>query len=152
MNITTLKNNSKHKAKNGGGKSNYKFGIWADKNGHQRHITTSIFGVQKTEKFILSVENGKIIFNIFSDSQAQKLEKQGITLFITSKDGKKKGVQTYHNYASIEGIDDSLFNDIVKINGGVKKYNKNKNPEVFSKYTIKRFSEGDFNKILNVKK
>lgn len=148
MNITELKQLQKVNAKGGGGKSNFKFGLWQDAKGKQRHITTTIFGIDKTEKFVLSTKDNKVVFTVFTDKQAQALDKLGIKLFSTSKDGNKKGVQHYHNYASIEGINEKVFNNIASINEGVKKHNKAKASDIFKRYTVQRVSDIEFKKML----
>ena len=42
-----------------------------------------------------------------------------------SKGLNSDGLKKYQSYAVIEGIDNNTWDKMVKINGGVKRYNKN---------------------------
>ena len=126
--IQNIKNNGgfKIQSNNGGGRASSTIGLWQDSDGKQRHIKTRSLGVQDGQGFIVNIVDDKIRLTTFTDEEVAELKKNGVNVFKScskgvDKDGKKK----YQSYAVIEGIDDTTWGEMVKINGGVKRYNKN---------------------------
>ena len=126
--IQNIKNNGgfKIQSNNGGGKSSITIGLWQDSQGHQRHVKTRALGIQDGQGFIISILDNKIRLTTFSNSQVKELKNNGINVFKScSKGVDSNGIKKYQSYAVIEGIDNETWREMVKLNGGVKTYNKN---------------------------
>ena len=120
--IINSKQGAKIRGHKGGGKSAYSIGLWQSPAGKERHIKTKALGIDDGQGFVLSVENGKIILNTVNEKQLKALEKAKLAVFKSCSKGKKDGKQKWQNYAVIEGISDDLWQEMVKINGGVVRH------------------------------
>ena len=125
----------KHKAHKGGGKASYTVGLWCDKNGKQKHIKARALGVKDDDKVLFTIENNNIIFNILTQAQVKECDKQGIAYFTIAKDG----MRGYHNYIMLDGLSQELWDKMVEINGGVKRYNIN--DKAHNHFIVKRLSD-----------
>ena len=127
--IQNIKDNGgfKIQSNNGGGRASSTIGLWqSPEDGKQRHIKTRSLGVQDGQGFIDNIIDDKIRLTTFTDEEVAELKKNGVNVFKScskgvDRDGKKK----YQSYAVIEGIDSNTWDEMVKINGGVKTYNMN---------------------------
>ena len=126
--IQSIKNKGgfKGQSNNGGGRQNVAVGLWQDSQGRQKHIKTKALGIEDGQGFIIDIINDKIRLITFSDDEVNELKKNGINVFKSCSKGlNSDGSKKYQSYAVIEGIDSNTWNEMVKINGGVKRYNKN---------------------------
>lgn len=126
--IQSIKNNgcSKTISKNGGGRQNVAIGLWQDSQGHQKHIKTKALGIEDGQGFIIDIVNDKIRLTTFNDDEIKELKDNGINVFKSCSKGlNSDGLKKYQSYAVVEGIDSNTWDEMVKINGGVKRYNKN---------------------------
>lgn len=120
--IINSKTGAKVKGHKGGGKKAYSIGLWQNPQGQERHIKTKALGIDDGQGFILAVENNKIILYTVNDSQVKELEKNHLSVFKSCTKGKKDGQTKWQNYAVIEGIDNDLWQAMVKVNGGVVRH------------------------------
>lgn len=138
--IIKTKAGAKVKGHKGGGKKSFSIGLWQSPAGKERHIKTKALGIEDGQAFVLSVESGKIVLSTLNDSQVKELEKAGLSVFKSCTKGKKDGVQKWQNYAVVEGIDDNLWTEMVKVNGGVKRH-KVSEPEWRQKYVVQPLAD-----------
>lgn len=126
--IQNIKNKGgfKIQSNNGGGRASCTIGLWQDSQGKQKHIKTRALGIQDGQGFIINIAKDKIQLMTFNDDEVSELKKNGINVFKSCSKGlDKDGLKKYQGYAVIEGVDDNTWDEMVKINGGVKRYNKN---------------------------
>ncbi len=111
---------------NGGGRQNVAIGLWQDSQGRQKHIKTKALGIEDGQGFIIDIVDNKIRLITFTSEEANELKKNGINVFKSCSKGlNTDGSKKYQSYAVVEGIDSNTWDEMVKINGGVKRYNKN---------------------------
>ena len=116
----------KSQSNNGGGRQNVTIGLWQDSQGRQKHIKTKALGIEDGQGFIIDIVNDKIRLITFDDDEVKALKNNGINVFKSCSKGlNSDGSKKYHSYAVVEGIDSNTWDEMVKINGGVKRYNKN---------------------------
>lgn len=142
--IQNIKNNGGFKtiSKNGGGRQNVAIGLWEDSQGRQKHIKTKALGIEDGQGFIIDIVNDKIRLITFNDDEVKALKDNGINVFKScSKGTNSDGSKKYQSYAVIEGIDNGMWHKMVKINGGIKRYNKNsvEGREVLKRYEVVRY-------------
>ncbi len=126
--IQSIKNKGgfKTQSNNGGGRQNVTIGLWQDSQGRQKHIKTKALGIKDGQGFIIDIINNKIRLITFNDDEVKALKDNGISVFKScSKGVNSDGSKKYQSYAVVEGIDSNTWDELVKINGGVKRYNKN---------------------------
>lgn len=126
--IQSIKNKGgfKTQSNNGGGRQNVAIGLWEDSQGRQKHIKTKALGIKDGQGFIIDIVNDKIRLITFNDDEVKALKDNGINVFKSCSKGlNTDGSKKYQSYAVIEGIDNDMWHKMVKINGGVKRYNKN---------------------------
>jgi len=126
--IQSIKNKGgfKTQSNNGGGRQNVAIGLWEDSQGRQKHIKTKALGIEDGQGFIIDIVKDKIRLITFSDDEVNELKNNGISVFKSCSKGlNSDGSKKYQSYAVIEGIDNNTWDEMVKINGGVKRYNKN---------------------------
>ena len=126
--IQNIKNKGgfKTQSNNGGGRQNVTIGLWQDSQGRQKHIKTRALGIEDGQGFIIDIVNNKIRLITFNDDEVKALKDNGINVFKSCSKGlNADGSKKYQSYAVIEGIDNNTWDEMVKINGGVKRYNKN---------------------------
>lgn len=126
--IQSIKNKGgfKIQSNNGGGRQNVAIGLWQDSQGRQKHIKTRALGIEDGQGFIIDIVNDKIRLITFNDDEVKALKDNGINVFKSCSKGlNNDGSKKYQSYAVIEGIDSNTWDEMVKINGGVKRYNKN---------------------------
>lgn len=126
--IQSIKNKGgfKTQSNNGGGRQNVAIGLWEDSQGRQKHIKTKALGIEDGQGFIIDIVNDKIRLITFNDDEVNELKNNGINVFKSCSKGlKTDGSKKYQSYAVIEGIDNDTWDEMIKINGGVKRYNKN---------------------------
>ena len=137
--IQNIKNKGgfKTQSNNGGGRQNVAIGLWQDSQGRQKHIKTKALGIEDGQGFVIDIVNDKIRLITFSDDEVNELKNNGISVFKSCSKGlNSDGSKKYQSYAVIEGIDNNTWDEMVKINGGVKRYNKN---SVDGKKVLKRY-------------
>ena len=126
--IQSIKNMGgfKSQSNNGGGRQNVAIGLWQDSHGRQKHIKTKVLGIEDGQGFIIDIVNDKIRLITFTSKEVDELKNNGINVFKSCSKGlNTDGSKKYQSYAVIEGIDSNTWDEMVKINGGVKRYNKN---------------------------
>ncbi len=126
--IQSIKNKGgfKSQSNNGGGRQNVAIGLWQDSQGRQKHIKTKALGIEDGQGFIIDIVNDKIRLITFSGDEVKALKDNGISVFKSCSKGlNADGSKKYQSYAVIEGIDSNTWDEMVKINEGVKRYNKN---------------------------
>lgn len=130
-------------SKNGGGSTNSAIGLWSSpSDGKQKHIKTKVLGIKDGQGFIIDIVNDKIRLITFDDDEVKALKNNGISVFKSASKGlNADGSKKYQSYAVIEGIDSNTWDEMVKINGGVKTYNKNSTEgrEVLKRYEVVRY-------------
>ena len=148
--IQNIKNNGGFKIQSnaGGGRASSTIGLWQDSDGKQRHIKTRSLGIKDGQGFIISIVDDKIRLTTFTNSEVDELKKNGVNVFKScskgvDKDGKKK----YQSYAVIEGIDDTTWREMVKLNNGIKRYNMNSKDgrEVLQHYEVVAYQDDSQN-------
>lgn len=142
--IQNIKNRGgfKTQSNNGGGKSSCTIGLWQDGQGKQKHIKTKALGIGDGQGFIINIIKDKIQLMTFNNAEVEELKKNGINVFKScSKGVDLSGKKKYQSYAVVEGIDDTTWNEMVKINGGVKRYNKNsvEGQKVLKRYEVVQY-------------
>lgn len=142
--IQSIKNKGgfKSQSNNGGGRQNVVIGLWQDSQGRQRHIKTKALGIEDGQGFIINIVNNKIRLITFSNSEVEELKKNGINVFKSCSKGlNSDGSKKYQSYAVIEGIDSNTWGEMVKINEGVKCYNKNsvEGQKVLARYEVVQY-------------
>ena len=116
----------KNQSNNGGGRQNVAIGLWQDSQGRQKHIKTKALGIEDGQGFIIDIVNDKIRLITFNNDEVKALKDNGINVFKSCSKGLNiDGSKKYQSYAVVEGIDSNTWDEMVKINGGVKRYNKN---------------------------
>jgi hypothetical protein len=126
--IQSIKNRGgfKTQSNNGGGRQNVAIGLWQDSQGRQKHIKTKALGIEDGQGFIIDIVKDKIRLITFDDDEVKALKDNGISVFKSCSKGlNSDGSKKYQGYAVVEGIDSNTWDEMVKINGGVKRYNKN---------------------------
>lgn len=134
-----IKGGFKSQSNNGGGRQNVAIGLWEDSQGHQKHIKTKALGIEDGQGFIIDIVKDKICLITFNDEEVKALKDNGINVFKScSKGVNSDGSKKYQSYAVIEGIDSNTWDEMVKINGGVKRYNKNsvEGQKVLARYEV----------------
>lgn len=129
----------KTQSNNGGGRQNVAIGLWEDSQGRQKHIKTKALGIEDGQGFIIDIVNDKIRLITFSDDEVNELKNNGISVFKSCSKGlNSDGSKKYQSYAVVEGIDNNTWGEMVKINGGVKRYNKNsvEGQKVLARYEV----------------
>ena len=139
--IQSIKNKGgfKTQSNNGGGRQNVAIGLWEDSQGRQKHIKTKALGIEDGQGFIIDIVNDKIRLITFSDDEVNELKNNGINVFKSCSKGlNSDGSKKYQSYAVIEGIDNDTWHEMVRINGGVKRYNKNsvEGKKVLARYEV----------------
>lgn len=132
----------KTQSNNGGGRQNVTIGLWEDSQGRQKHIKTKALGIEDGQGFIVDIVNNKIRLITFSDDEVKALKDNGINVFKSCSKGlNSDGSKKYQSYAVIEGIDNNTWDEMVKINGGVKRYNKNsvEGQKVLARYEVVQY-------------
>lgn len=141
------------KSKKASGKTASVFGLWQDKNGDNKHITTNIFGIKNEDKFIITILDNKITFIILSDKNIKKCKDNGLSVYHNNMVNGKS-----HNYVVIDGVSKELWDKMVKINGGVCKYKKKdieKNEKVkaiFQNYQVVKDNEEKIKNLFMIEK
>ena len=126
--IQSIKNRGGYKTQsnNGGGRQNVTIGLWQDSQGRQKHIKTKALGIEDGQGFIIDIVKNKIRLITFNNNEVKALKDNGINVFKSCSKGlNTDGSKKYQSYAVVEGIDSNTWDEMVKINGGVKRYNKN---------------------------
>ena len=144
--IQSIKNKGgfKSQSNNGGGRQNVAIGLWQDSQGRQKHIKTKALGIDDGQGFIINIIKDKIQLMTFSNSEVEELKKNGINVFKSCSKGlNSDGSKKYQSYAVVEGIDDTTWNKMVELNGGVKRYNKNskEGQEVLRHYEVVEYKQ-----------
>ena len=139
--IQSVKNKGgfKSQSNNGGGRQNVAIGLWQDSQGRQKHIKTKALGIKDGQGFIIDIVKDKIRLMTFSDDEVKALKDNGISVFKSCSKGlNADGSKKYQSYAVVEGIDSNTWAEMVKINGGVKRYNKNsvEGQKVLARYEV----------------
>lgn len=139
--IQSVKNKGgfKTQSNNGGGRQNVAIGLWEDSQGRQKHIKTKALGIEDGQGFIIDIVKDKIRLITFNNDEVNELKKNGISVFKSCSKGlNNDGSKKYQSYAVIEGIDGTTWDEMVKINGGVKRYNKNsvEGKKVLARYEV----------------
>ena len=142
--IQSIKNKGgfKSQSNNGGGRQNVVIGLWQDCQGKQKHIKTKALGIDDGQGFIINIIKDKIQLMTFSNSEVEELKKNGINVFKSCSKGlNSDGSKKYQSYAVIEGIDSNTWGEMVELNGGVKRYNKNskEGQEVLRHYEVVQY-------------
>ena len=142
--IQSVKNKGgfKSQSNNGGGHQNVAIGLWQDSQGRQKHIKTKVLGIEDGQGFIISIVDNKIRLTTFTNSEVDELKDNGINVFKSCSKGiDKNGKKKYQSYAVIEGIDSNTWDEMVDINGGVKRYNKNsvEGQKVLKRYEVVQY-------------
>ena len=129
----------KSQSNNGGGRQNVTIGLWQDSQGRQKHIKTKALGIEDGQGFIIDIVNDKIRLITFNADEIKALKNNGINVFKSCSKGlNRDGSKKYQSYAVVEGIDSNTWDEMVKINGGVKRYNKNsvEGQKVLARYEV----------------
>ena len=142
--IQSIKNKGgfKTQSNNGGGRQNVAIGLWEDSQGRQKHIKTKALGIDDGQGFIIDIVNDKIRLITFNDDEVKSLKDNGINVFKSCSKGLgSDGSKKYQSYAVIEGIDNDMWQKMIEINGGVKRYNKNsvEGQKVLKRYEVVRY-------------
>lgn len=142
--IQSIKNKGgfKTQSNNGGGRQNVAIGLWQDSQGRQKHIKTRALGIEDGQGFIIDIVNNKIRLITFNNDEVKTLKNNGINVFKSCSKGlNSDGSKKYQSYAVVEGIDGTTWNEMVKINGGVKRYNKNsvEGQKVLQRYEVVQY-------------
>lgn len=142
--IQSIKNKGGYKTQsnNGGGKSSCTIGLWQDGQGKQKHIKTKALGIEDGQGFIINIIKDKIQLMTFTSQEVDELKKNGVNVFKScSKGVDVNGRKKYQSYAVIEGIDNGMWNKMVELNGGVKRYNKNsvEGQKVLKRYEVVQY-------------
>lgn len=142
--IQSIKNKGgfKSQSNNGGGRQNVTIGLWQDSQGRQKHIKTKALGIEDGQGFIIDIVNDKIRLITFNDDEVKALKDGGINVFKSCSKGlNADGSKKYQSYAVVEGIDSNTWDEMVKKNGGVRRYNKNsvEGQKVLARYEVVRY-------------
>lgn len=144
--IQSIKNKGGYKTQsnNGGGKSSCTIGLWQDGQGKQKHIKTKALGIGDGQGFIINIIKDKIQLMTFTSQEVDELKKNGVNVFKScSKGVDVNGRKKYQSYTVVEGIDDTTWDKMVELNGGVKRYNKNskEGQEVLRHYEVVAYKQ-----------